>query len=206
MKVVSFAPAKLTLLGEHAVVYGKNALAMAINKGIKTIIEENKESDLLIESADVLIQGVKLKVNEGKTEAYSSINFSLSVLSYVIASIRKVEERIGDKVRGINIKIRSELPVRAGLGTSASVVVSTVAGLMEFFGKSFSREEIAKISWEVEREVQGTASPMDTYTSSLGGILLIRSEGEKAFFERLERLPQLPIVIGYVNKEISTKN
>jgi mevalonate kinase len=83
---------------------------------------------------------------------------------------------------GVNgsVYIHSQLPSSSGLGSSAAVTVATLSAINDEFTLGHSRDDIAHIAFQVEKEVQmGRASPTDTYVSTFGGIVLIMGDAKR---------------------------
>ncbi len=183
-------PGKITLLGEHAVVYGYPALVMAINLYTKAAASDG-EGAVKIESA---YPGgrVETKIDmdgEGGDE-----------LPYVKAAIKKVWDMQGIR-RAANVSINSDLPYGSGLGSSASVSVAVLAAYSLYYGVKFQPEQLAKLGREIEVQVQGRASPMDTLAVSLGGLIKVVPP-EK--FERMGEDFEVEAIIACVSKEKNT--
>lgn len=176
--VVCTAPGKVILFGEHAVVYGEPAVALAIDKRI---------------TCDVEIMGDKTTVNGREiSERYHS---------YILKAV----ERVGfdDELK---IETKSEIPSGAGLGSSASITVAMISALLELKGEP-GEEEVARNSFEVEYEVQGSASPIDTSTVTHGKAVMLSDERRSNFLWNIEKdgnswnihdtdIPEMQLVIG----------
>ncbi len=100
------------------------------------------------------------------------------------------------------------IPLGAGLGSSAAVTVATLAALRGLEGREIDRPAIAREAFEVEHEVQGRASPIDTSTATAGGGILVRQEAEDGLLWSIQRdtrhwflhrceLPALTFVVGH---------
>ncbi len=176
--MISSAPAKVILFGEHAVVYGKPAIAVALNLRTKVSI---------IESETYSVNGYPMD------ERYHR---------YIIKAI----ERIWDG-KPLRINTDSEVPSASGMGSSASITVAMVSALLAM-KDNINEESVAKNSFEVEWETQGRASPIDTSTVTHGqGILVsfkkennllweVAKEDTKWFIHHLN-VPELRLVVGF---------
>jgi mevalonate kinase len=173
----STAPAKIILFGEHAVVYGEPAIAMAIN--MRSTVKINQAERFLING----------EVPDSKFHSY----------------IKKSIELYW-KEGPLNVTTKSMIPHAAGLGSSASITVSTVSSILAL-QNNWSKEKIAKNSFEVEFLVQGTASPTDTSTVTSGGVVLISKHEPPALLWKIEKesnvwyinnidISQLSLIIG----------
>jgi mevalonate kinase len=170
------APGKIYLFGEHAVVYGQSAICCAID--IRTRVQAEICDSIFIES--VL----------GRTGIDHDIH------PYVSRVIEKMQDYTG--IRGVKIKVDSRLPVGSGLGSSAAVTVAAIQALSHLFECNLQLEEIATIGHEIEKEVQGNASPTDTYVSTMGGIAMIPQR------RKLQAL-DCTIVVGNTGRFSSTR-
>lgn len=214
MKIITIrVPTKVTFFGEHGVVYGTHAIASTIPVYIDISGKLNKDSynivlnikhGLQLTINNFLIS--KKNINEVKVEVEPE--HVKKILNYVLTAISICEEVLDvNKSRyGYIITIDSPLPIGVGLGTSASVSVgiSSLCLLLNDYIKNIEdhKYDIAKLAWSVEKSVQGSASPMDTYTISLGGLRYIDPLTLDAY--TIETDYDMPIIIGYTNKTSST--
>ena len=180
-------PLKLTLFGEHAVVYGKPAIAYTISEYLTLRFKESDK--FYIKSNNLEIKGIKVNLEEFKIENENAKR----LLAYILETINYFDSK-----KPVEIEIESPVEPSVGLGTSAGVVVGTVAGYSSFLGMELSKDEIAKISHEIELKVQGIASRMDTYTETYGGFIFI--EGDK--FEKIDT--NLSFSAGYFKRIMTT--
>lgn len=172
MTTTCSAPGKIYLFGEHAVVYGEPAIACAVE--LRTRVTA-KSSDAITISSGIGMTGLDFEVHP-----------------YVSSAI----EKLGSQ--NVSIEIISDIPVGSGLGSSAAVTVATLAAINIEFGLGYGSEELAGMGHEIEKEVQGAASPTDTFVSTFGGVVEIPSR------KRLDLL-DCGIVIGNTNKGASPK-
>ncbi|MEM0064010.1 MAG: mevalonate kinase [Metallosphaera sp.] len=187
--VEALVPLKLTLFGEHAIVYGEPAIAMAISESMKVTVKESDRT--IISSSSLHIGNIRVNLQDMRVES-DQIS---KALSFVIEALNYFEEK-----RPALINIESSVDPSVGLGTSAAVIVGVIAAYSKFLGYDFTNLEIAKISRNVEKKVQGLGSRMDTFTTSLGGILYFPRGSENV--ERLNSLPE--IASGYVKRTATT--
>lgn len=205
MRVIASAPGKVTLFGEHAVVYGYPALVVAINKRIYAIAEPRNDNVVKISAKDLRVPGIIISYVGNEVFLETDYGAVLPAIAYINKAIEVASEYLGIR-KGVNIEIKSDMPVGAGLGTSAAVAISTIAAYAAVNGYELKTEEIANLGWNVEKAVQGIASPMDTSIASFGGFLRIKYKDNT-----VERTPiiinkNLPLIIGYVEREAKTRD
>ncbi|MFC1786479.1 mevalonate kinase [Halobacteriota archaeon] len=129
-----------------------------------------------------------VRVREGKKSKIAS--------PYVAGAVKKISEVA--EFEGVNIDIHSDIPTGSGLGSSAAVTIATLFALNIEFDVGLSKEDVAQLGHEVEREVQGAASLTDTFVSTMGGVIFLPS------CKRLNSL-NCGLVIGNTGLSSSTK-
>ncbi|AFH42790.1 mevalonate kinase [Fervidicoccus fontis] len=204
-KVIASAPGKVTLFGEHAVVYGYPALVVSIDKRIYAIAEKRNDDVIKINARDLRVPGIVISYIGNEVVLETDYGLILPAIAYINKAIEVTSKYIGTKA-GVNIEIRSEMPVGAGLGTSAAVAVSTIAAYAYVNEYELKKEEIANLGWQVEKEVQGIASPMDTSITAIGGFLKIKYIDKTVERTPIEVKEEIPLLIGYVERESRTKD
>lgn len=172
MTTTCTAPGKIYLFGEHAVVYGEPAIACAVE--IRTHVCVNKSRVISI-SSDIGTTGLDFELHP-----------------YVSSAICKMGSP------DVSIEITSDIPVGSGLGSSAAVTVATLSAINIEYGHGYDKPKIAQMAHEIEKEVQGAASPTDTYVSTFGGVVEIPSRKNLDIID-------CGIVIGNTNKGASPK-
>ena len=200
MRVLASAPAKIILFGEHSVVYGKPAIAAAIDLRTYVWAEFNDRGAIKIEAKDIRVPGLTVSFSEDEIYFESDYGKAAEVLSYVRQAIELVRDEAGKNGRGITVSITSQIPVGAGLGSSAAVAVATIGAVSRLLGLELTNEEIGKLGHRVELLVQGASSGIDPTVSAIGGFI----HYEKGSFEELPFM-ELPIVVGYTGSSGSTK-
>lgn len=193
------APGKIILFGEHSVVYGRGAIASAIDLRTYTEGKLLNEKTIKIHANDLKIPGLSISFSEEEIFLGTDYGKAGYVVSYVKSAIERIFTEYGSR-KGFEISIRSDIPVGAGLGSSAAVVVPTLKLLSELLEMNLKNEDIARMGKEVEFEVQGSSSGLDPAVSALGGGVYFK----KGKIERFSA-PQLPIIVGYTGEKGSTK-
>jgi mevalonate kinase len=123
--ITASAPGKTILFGEHAVVYGKPAIAAAVDKRAYVSIEKREDNRTHVTIDQLGITGY-LNIEKG-TIKLDNGQKNEGILKYVLIALMKT----GSK-DGLEITINMEIPVGAGLGSSGAVTVATVKAASSF--------------------------------------------------------------------------
>lgn len=179
ISVKASAPGKFVILGEHAVVYGKPAIALAMDMRFEM---QAKFSE-------------RFTVNGAAAASY---NFS--------PHMQYISEHHGNDPLAITIGDR--VPSGSGLGSSAALSVAYSAALRTLKRLPADKETVAREAYEAEYSAQGRGSPMDTSASANGGgIALNIPHRREDFLWRIEKgsnswdiskvhVPEMTFVIG----------
>jgi mevalonate kinase len=195
--VTASAPAKVILFGEHFVVYGEPAVVLAIDKRVFATVQLRKDDRIYVSSSDMRISGTfrggKFQAEKGGSEARVKLEPTRSAVQQVLTKAQKKA--------GVNVKIKSDVPVSAGLGSSAAVATSTIVAVSNLLGTELSREQIFQMAYESERVVHGTPSGIDPAVSTYGGMLEFQKGKD---FIPLNIETEVPLIIGNTKLQRST--
>jgi len=195
--VTASAPAKVILFGEHFVVYGEPAIVLAIDKRAYASARLRKDDRIYINSSNMRVSGTfkgkRFQGEKGGSKACAK-------LEPVKNAVQQVLERAHKKI-GINVQINSDIPVSAGLGSSAAVATSTIMAVSHLLGMELPRDQIFRMAYESECLVHGTPSGIDPAISTYGGSLQFQRGKD---FVPLNVQADVPLVIGNTRVERST--
>lgn len=180
------APGSLMLFGEHAVLHGHRALVCAVDRRLRVRLAPRADGRLAIRSA------------LGDYEAPIEAPGDAPRLRFVQAAVGHLRDRLPG---GCALDIESDIPSDLGLGSSAAVVVATLAALRAWAdGVPPRPDALLAEAREVIRAVQGMGSGADAAASIHGGVVAFRAEPLQA--ERLAG--PFPITAAYAGSKTPT--
>lgn len=181
MKAV--APGKLILSGEHAVVYGKPALAMAIDRN--AVFELTPQAGDRIsfdlpggtDSEPFTLMALRDLKRRVEKKYHEFLNGDIGI-GYVLAApadllrfafINTLDGLHRTLDSGLVLKLRSSIPMGCGLGSSAATVLSELRAMGHYLRVDFKPEWFYEYSLEAEKLQHGKPSGVDSYISLYGG-------------------------------------
>ena len=190
------APGKVYLFGEHAVVYGEPAIPCAIDLRARVHASTRSDDRVRLSARDLSLDGFTVEYS-GERGEHPDVdvpdNLVEAATGYVDGAIAQARDLAGGVEEGLDLTIESDIPLGAGLGSSAAVTVAAIDAVARELGAAPSVETVADRAYQVEAEVQsGRASRADTFCSAMGGA--VRVEGDDC---RTLDSPRLPFILGY---------
>ena len=163
------APGKIILFGEHAVVYGRPALAVPVTQVQATAtVSENSRGGVWIEAPNIDLSSELSYLAPGHPLA-AAVNSVFSALHIAHPP-------------ACTIYVQSTIPVAAGLGSGAAVSVAILRALSAFLGHPFPDERVNKLAFEAEKLHHGTPSGIDnTVVTYARPVYFIKGKPIKTF-------------------------
>lgn len=141
------APGKIILFGEHAVVYGRPAIAVPVlHVRADAVIRSAGERTVRINAPGI-----------GRRYGLSSARPDDPIATIV----RLTCARLGVAPEYFEVHIESSIPVARGLGSGAAVSVAIARALGNFFARPFEPETLSALAYECEKLYHGTPSGID---------------------------------------------
>jgi mevalonate kinase len=142
------APGKIILFGEHAVVYGRPALAVPVSQVHADVeVEDSSLAGIWINAPDV---GLHAELN-----TLPSDHPIASVIHNFLFLLRVTQ------FPNLNINIKSTIPVASGLGSGAAVTVALVRALSSHLNHPMTDDAVNAFAYEIEKLFHGTPSGID---------------------------------------------
>ena len=152
----AFAPGKIILFGEHAVVYGRPALAVPVTQVHADVeVLDSSKDGIWIDAPDIHLQAELNSLLPDHPLAAVISNF-FTPLSSLHPAKRGMEGQ-----RGVEIKISSTIPVASGLGSGAAVSVALIRALSSHLDHPMTNEQVNALAYEIEKIHHGTPSGID---------------------------------------------
>ncbi len=156
----SSAPGKIILFGEHAVVYGRPALAVPVTQVHADVeILDSTLAGIWIHAPDISLHA---ELNTlPSDDPIASVIHNFFFLPRVPHPQPLSQRERGARFPNLEINITSTIPVASGLGSGAAVTVALVRALSSHLDHSMTDEEINAFAYEIEKLHHGTPSGID---------------------------------------------
>jgi mevalonate kinase len=192
------APGKIILFGEHAVVYGRPAIAAPVIEvqASATVEDASCGNGCFLNAPDV---------NRAFRLADAPSNDPLAAIVFETLTHLNMGEP------DVTITVRSTIPIAGGMGSGAAVSTAIARALAAHVGRSLDDDTISALVFEVERLYHGSPSGIDNMVIARGQPVffvkdrLVESFAVKAPLRLLIADTGVPsqtkIVVGEVRKE-----
>lgn len=148
MSHTASAPGKIILFGEHAVVYGRPALAIPVTQVHADVeVLDSARAGIWIHAPDVKLHA--------ELNTLPSDHPLASVIHNFLFLFRVTP------FPNLEVNISSTIPVASGLGSGAAVTVALTRALSAHLAHPMPDEEINAFAYEIEKLHHGTPSGID---------------------------------------------
>ena len=178
MEHIYEAPARVNLIGEHTDYTGGMVLPAAIPFTTRAVLAT--ASDGLYHFESDQFPGV-LTISPGDPDAGEKARGDWS--DYPVGVLRQLQAR-GVDVPPFHLKLSGDVPLGAGLSSSASVEVATAVALLAHAGVTFEEKEIARLCQAAENDFVGSpCGIMDQFavTACTAGHALLLNTGDLTY-------------------------
>jgi mevalonate kinase len=147
------AAGKVILLGEHAVVYGRPAVAVPVS-GVRATVEVTRQAlgnGIVIEAQD-LGRVYRLEESDMADAAHA-----------LQATVRHTLQYLGlaSTQQALRIRVCSEIPIARGMGSGTAVATALVRALTQHYGQHLTARAVSDLVFQTEILLHGTPSGVD---------------------------------------------
>src|SRR2546428_1690873 len=162
--VFARAPGKIILAGEHFVVLGAPAVAMAINLYSQVNVTPKNGSGVDIDA------DIPLRFLAGR-DRNPVVPDPRQLLHPLQLAAEATVKQVGGIDRGLRVNVECKIPVAAGLGSSASTTVAIISAVARSMGVELSKKNIFELAFVPENFLHGKPSGVDQATCIYGGMI-----------------------------------
>ena len=177
---------KIILLGEHAVVYGRPAIALPIPLAVEAMVRREG-------------QGINIVIPRWGLE--QPVHANTQGLSGILA---KILNDLDLDRENMTIEVFPHIPRAMGLGGSSALAVAILRALDAQFDLGMDNSRINELAYECEKAAHGTPSGVDNTVATYGTPLRYQQVDGKPIFRDLRLTEPLQLVVGITGRESLT--
>lgn len=156
--ILTSAPGKIILFGEHAVVYGRPAIAVPVTQvqaqALAVATPRAPLGEVRIQAPDI---GLDARLDE------------LAPRHPLRLAVSGVCETLHiQRLPAFQLRVTSSIPLSSGMGSGAAVAVAVIRATSEFLGTKLTDEVVSDLAFEVEKVHHGTPSGIDNTVIATG--------------------------------------
>lgn len=179
----AITPAKLILSGEHSVVVGAPAVAIPFTKYSSHVILSNSDTSGLnlhlvnfdtklsltwqefFAKADLITESYQDFLAKSK-DLTSILKEPADLVLITLKEFFDTNEISGAALEplGFNLEINSTIPVKSGLGSSASIIIGLLKVFIKFFQRPLDQDKFYALGKKIECYQHGYSSGLDVIT------------------------------------------
>lgn len=154
------SPGRINILGEHTDYNEGFVLPAAIDKNMYVAISQRTDNEVHLFAADF---------NESFTTNIETIKpATLQWPNYILGVVDQLQKN-GHPVKGFNLVVDGDIPIGAGLSSSAAIECAVIFALNEIFKLGLSRLQMVPLAQKAEHVFAGVnCGIMDQFASMFG--------------------------------------
>ena len=179
-KILSTAPGRVCLFGDHQDYIELPVIACAIDRMMQIDAEENGKDHFEIDMPDMAQKRtIPLQQDFDEIERGDFLKIALKVL----------QKRHIVPTKGYRLTITSEIPINSGLSSSSAWTIAWIKFLIAAFSdRSFSPKELALLAYETEVIEPGSSGgKMDQFTIAIGDTIFLEDRTIDSHIKRIRR-------------------
>jgi len=174
---VGTAPGKAILFGEHAVVYGRPAIAVPITEVQARVEVEDAPAG---SGVTIVARDLGRRIDLERVEPTDREAMALA------QTVWNTLERLGRPSRpDLHITIASTVPIGRGLGSGAAVATALVRALVAHLGGYLTSRDVSDLVYKTEVLHHGTPSGIDNTVIAFGKpVYFVKGGRDEVFWPR----------------------
>jgi len=170
---------KVILLGEHAAVYDRQALALPILDAVTVQVAKR--------DAGVRLSIPGWRIDDGWSPGDAVPDGAAAVVGLVM-------DELGVGNGSFDVRAQSRIPIGMGLGSSAAFAVAVIRAFNELFGRQMTDTHVDRLAFRCEELTHGTPSGIDNNLAVFGQPVLY-SKGSRTRTRPIPLSETPPLVI-----------
>ena len=179
-EIISKAPGRVCLFGDHQDYLGLPIIACSIDRYIRINAIPNDTNSSVIRMPDI---GMARIINfSDYLKDGIAYKEPLKKNDHFVAALKVVQRYGCFPKKGFDIKITGDVPINAGLSSSSAMVVAWIQFLLKTYGcdRTITPNLIGQLAYEAEViEHNAPGGKMDQYSSAVGGIFHLRTDASE---------------------------
>jgi galactokinase len=154
------APGRINLIGEHTDYNEGFVMPAAIQKAATVIIEQRTDRAIHLFAEDLQDTYI-LSLNTVTKSSKDWANYMIGVIAQF--------QKLSNIPSGFTLRLKSDVPIGAGLSSSAAIECAVAFAINELFALGFDRMQLTKMAQKAEHEYAGVlCGIMDQFASMFG--------------------------------------